>query len=258
MNANLDKEKKSTWVRIINAVDSPVTLFALAVLVSDAVFAIIGTYYHNEEIMIFSMHMFLAILAAFVLVSVWKPMVLYHPRYWHQSKELQNTDKMGSWVITVVLIISMLVYMSYRYIIDSRDDAMIPTYIGRPDTPIAIAGADFKMDYCKKTSKHLICMLNITVPSDMTSLRVIGLPIDVRSIYASEIKLKDKKLIIDDRPVSKRMELGIGKPNELTFVFYLSEVHTLSRDTIDIPVGFDIGEGEFHIEFRNIQISNIK
>jgi len=254
-----DKEKRiSTWATILNAVDSPVTRFALAVLVSDAVFASIGAFQHSEKLMIFSMHMFLAILAAFVLVSIWKPMVLYHPRYWHISKELHNSDKIGSWVITVVLALSMLVYMSYRYFMDSRHIEAITTYIAGPEVPVASDGVELKTESCKKSVETVLCTIIIEAPSNMTALRLIVLPAAERSIYATELKLKDKKIVVEDRPVSLRMELEKGKPNELTLLLFLSEVRTFIQSAIDVPIGIDFGKGEIYVEFRDIPLTETK
>ena len=175
--ATSKEELKSSWAKIIHAVDSPVTLFALAVLVSDAVFALAGAWCQNEKIMIFSMHMFLAILAAFVLVSVWQPVVLYHPRYWHMCKKKEKSDWIGSCVITIVLASSLVAYMSYRYLVDPRQDEIVATHSsGGLEDPVIVEGAEFKMKSCQKANKQIICIVVIDAPADLSSIRVIGLP----------------------------------------------------------------------------------
>jgi hypothetical protein len=74
------------------------------------VFGIVGAFTDNPEIIIFSMHMFLAIVGALILIAVWCPKSLYHPNDIKDIDIDHGDDNTGKWVVTIPVIIGNAVF----------------------------------------------------------------------------------------------------------------------------------------------------
>ncbi len=102
---------------IISAIRSPLSLFGLIMLVSNGVFAISAASMeapHDIEAFKYAIHMFLSIVGAFIMIAIWVPRSLYHPR---ELKGIEG-DIIGPTtpraVVTVVLLLVMFAYMAYQ------------------------------------------------------------------------------------------------------------------------------------------------
>jgi hypothetical protein len=71
---------KAGWPTILAATGSPLKVFALTVLVCNSFFGVAAAWMDDLEAFTSSIHMFLAIVAAFVLTALWSPRSLYHPQ----------------------------------------------------------------------------------------------------------------------------------------------------------------------------------
>ena len=69
----------------------------------------------NGELLKFSIHIFLAIVAALVLVAVWCPKSMYHPAELEDDKrkDIFKDRPEGPWVVTVALLIGIALYAYY-------------------------------------------------------------------------------------------------------------------------------------------------
>ena len=73
------QDGKGGWARIISATGSPLKLFALTILVCNAIFGVAGASMDNETAFTYSLHVFVAVISAFVLIALWSPRSFYHP-----------------------------------------------------------------------------------------------------------------------------------------------------------------------------------
>ena len=78
------------WSRVLAATGSPLKLFALIVLVCNTVFGVAAAWTGKLEAFTYSIHMFLAIVASFVLIALWSPRSLYHPKELLELRELEK------------------------------------------------------------------------------------------------------------------------------------------------------------------------
>jgi hypothetical protein len=76
----------------MGAAGSPLKLFALMVLVCNAVFAIAASAMKNLDAFIYTIHMFLGIVAAFVAIALWSPRSLYHPRELSEIRDMERNE----------------------------------------------------------------------------------------------------------------------------------------------------------------------
>lgn len=88
----LPKDGKSGWARIIAATGSPLKLFALTILVCNAVFGIAGASMKSDLAFTYSLHVFVAVISAFVLIALWSPRSFYHP---NELAEMRRNDADG-------------------------------------------------------------------------------------------------------------------------------------------------------------------
>jgi len=76
-----DNQKTNTdsnRVRIIKNTTSPLKFFALAILVCNAVFGL-GTAIFAKGFFIYTLHTFLGVIFAFVMIGLWSPRSFYAP-----------------------------------------------------------------------------------------------------------------------------------------------------------------------------------
>jgi hypothetical protein len=119
-----EKTGTSGWPRILAATGSPLKLFALIVLVCNTVFGVAAAWTGKLEAFTYSVHMFLAIVASFVLIALWSPRSLYHPKELLELRELEKDYKDDEklmppdrpWVATVVLVAGVIFYGLYQLI----------------------------------------------------------------------------------------------------------------------------------------------
>jgi hypothetical protein len=112
------------WSRVLAATGSPLKLFALIVLVCNTVFGVAAAWTGKLEAFTYSIHMFLAIVASFVLIALWSPRSLYHPKELLELRELEkgceDDEKLmppdRPWVATVVLVAGVIFYAFYQLI----------------------------------------------------------------------------------------------------------------------------------------------
>ncbi len=80
-----DEEKKSEtsklgrWLQLVKATGSPLKLFALIVLICNSGFGIAAALAYGQDIFIYTLHTFLFVVAAFVLIALWSPRSFYPP-----------------------------------------------------------------------------------------------------------------------------------------------------------------------------------
>jgi hypothetical protein len=123
---NKEKEVYRLWPEIIKFVRSPLRFFALAALIADSTFVWVASSQCSDgELLKFSIHMFLAIVAAVVLVAVWCPKALYHPEELEDEKrkDIFKDREAGPWVVTFALLAGIIIY-AYYYI-ETRESTIV-------------------------------------------------------------------------------------------------------------------------------------
>ncbi len=112
--------RETLWGKFASAlkmINSPLRFFALAVLVCNTVFGAIAGFMRIEKIFAFSVHMFLAIVGAVMLITLWAPRSLYHPEELREIEHLlPKHDRPG--VVTWILALALIGYVMYRFIVD--------------------------------------------------------------------------------------------------------------------------------------------
>jgi len=93
----------------VPTVNSPLMLFALIILVCNAVFAVCATKFRNEEMFIYTIHMFLGIVFFVGSIILWSPGDLYNPVEVKELKLLRQP-----WVPTIATFLGVLIYMAYH------------------------------------------------------------------------------------------------------------------------------------------------
>ena len=119
-----EKPDSRGWARVLAATGSPLKLFALIVLVCNTVFGVAAAWTGELEAFTYSIHMFLAIVASFVLIALWSPRSLYHPKELLELRELekrfQEDEKLmppdRPRVATAVLVAGVVFYALYQLI----------------------------------------------------------------------------------------------------------------------------------------------
>ena len=114
-----DDHRDSTDVpKILGAVKSPLGFLTFSAIICEMVFGIVGALKGNDEIIVFSMHMFLAIVGALILVAIWCPRSLYHPNEIKDIDIDRGDDNTGKWVVTISLGLAAIAYMVFTIIIN--------------------------------------------------------------------------------------------------------------------------------------------
>jgi len=146
---------RSGWAELIKAIRSPLNVFALTVLVCNAVFALAAANLNSVEAFTYSMHLFLGIVGAFTLIALWSPGTLYHP---DDIKALDSVIKFDEGkeykrkiFITSTLVLVLAGYTAYELIFNrssSSDDvnAMLKVALAN----IIQKGGNMNLD-CKKS-----------------------------------------------------------------------------------------------------------
>lgn len=106
--------------KILRAVKSPLSFLTFSAIICEMVFGIVGAFTDHPEIIIFSMHMFLAIVGALILIAVWCPKSLYHPNDIKDIDIDHGDDKTGKWVVTISLAFALIAYMVYMAFMSNR------------------------------------------------------------------------------------------------------------------------------------------
>lgn len=95
--------------------------FALTVLVCNSVFGVVAGTAYEAEVFVYTLHTFLAVVAAFSLIALWSPRTFYGPDDIAQliALEKDNDDKplfplVSRIVPTVVGLIGILIYAVYQ------------------------------------------------------------------------------------------------------------------------------------------------
>lgn len=108
-----DINKKNTPA-IIASLKSPLSVFGLAMLICNAVFSVSAAVMKSLDAFVYSIHTFLAIVFAFVIIAIWSPRSLYHPsELVGLEKELPEI-KHSRYVITGVFLLSGFSYAAYQ------------------------------------------------------------------------------------------------------------------------------------------------
>ena len=109
-SSDAPKEDDQGWGGIIRSIQSPLSMFALVVLVCNSVFAIGAAKLGLIEAFTYSIHLFLGIVGSFTLIALWYPRVLYHPKDVEKYGMILKEKKYANIVITIVLISILGVY----------------------------------------------------------------------------------------------------------------------------------------------------
>ncbi len=112
-NNNSESDLKS-YPAIISSLRSPLSVFGLAMLICNAVFSLSAGIMGNLEAFIYSIHTFLAIVFAFIMIAIWSPRSLYHPSELKGIEDEMPDIKNSRLIITAVLLIVMLAYTVYQ------------------------------------------------------------------------------------------------------------------------------------------------
>lgn len=108
------QQNNSTDVpKLLGAVKSPLSFLTFAAIICEMVFGIVGAFKNDTEIIMYAMHMFLAIVGALILIAIWCPKSLYHPNDIKDIDFNHPEDKTGKWVVTISLGIAMFGYMVF-------------------------------------------------------------------------------------------------------------------------------------------------
>lgn len=75
----VSNEKPGRWLGLVRATGSPLKLFALIVLICNSAFGVAASIAFNATVFIYTLHTFLFVVAAFVLIALWSPRSFYPP-----------------------------------------------------------------------------------------------------------------------------------------------------------------------------------
>ncbi len=111
-----NKLAESDFSSVISAIRSPLSLFGLIVLVCNGVFAIAAASMNNIEAFKYAIHMFLAVVGVFVMIALWHPRSLYHPRELEGLRDDITGVRLPKTIITSVMVFVLLLYVGYQYL----------------------------------------------------------------------------------------------------------------------------------------------
>ena len=106
-------------VDTIRAVQSPLGLFALAVLAATSVFSLAAGFMKCKESFKYCIHMLLAIVAWFGSIALWSPASLYHPRDL-VGLPVPAQQEMHPWIPTIFAIAEVVIYIAYQVYVRER------------------------------------------------------------------------------------------------------------------------------------------
>ena len=105
---------------LVDKVTSPLKFFALVVLVCNTIFGAVAALSKQYDIFVFSIHMFLGIVGAFILMAIWAPRSLYHPQDLRNVEHLlpeHDNPKVVTWILGVALVgyVAYRIYIYHRF-----------------------------------------------------------------------------------------------------------------------------------------------
>lgn len=124
MSNNADDGKdRGAWRQIVAATSSPLKLFALMVLICDTLFGLSAAAMGSGEIFVYTLHTFLAVAAAFVMIALWSPRSFYGPRELAEIARLEKENGAEGRLLpdakplvpTLVLAAGVLLYAVYQW-----------------------------------------------------------------------------------------------------------------------------------------------
>ena len=95
----------------VSEVESPLTFFAVTLVICNTVFGICATYLKNYELFKYCIHMFLAIVGVFSSIVIWSPACLY-PLGTVKISEFPYKP----WPPTIFVVLLVMLYMVYHFL----------------------------------------------------------------------------------------------------------------------------------------------
>lgn len=102
------------YAAIIGSLKSPLSVFGLAMLICNAVFSLSAAIMGDIRAFTYSIHTFLAIVFAFIVIAIWSPRSLYHPSELVGLEHQLPENKHAPWVITLVILLCGFTYVGYQ------------------------------------------------------------------------------------------------------------------------------------------------
>jgi len=99
---------------IISSLRSPLSMFGLAMLICNAVFSLSAGLIGELDAFIYSIHTFLSIVFAFIMIAIWSPRSLYHPSELEGLSNEIPEIKNSRIIITTVFLVVILSYGGYQ------------------------------------------------------------------------------------------------------------------------------------------------
>ena len=78
------------WHGVIHVTRSPLRMFALIVLVCNSVFGVAAASSYDQDVFVYTLHTFLAVVACFMAVALWSPAPFTARRNWPNWPRLRN------------------------------------------------------------------------------------------------------------------------------------------------------------------------
>jgi hypothetical protein len=117
MSKNMDENNQmenKNYSAIISSLRSPMSVFGLAMLICNAVFATSAAIMRDLNAFTYSIHTFLAIVFLFVIIAVWSPRTLYHPADLAGLEKEVPEIKHSREIITLVMLLAVFSYAYYQ------------------------------------------------------------------------------------------------------------------------------------------------
>ena len=113
------------WKGLLRATRSPMTLFALVVLVCTSVFAGAAAVLGDPTTFMYCIHMFLGIVGTFTMLALWCPAALYHP---DELKDVPEGSllKSNPLIPTLVIVGAIILYTLYQQFSPTKP-ILVPT-----------------------------------------------------------------------------------------------------------------------------------
>lgn len=107
-----DSGNMTPWSNVIDSVRSPIKFFTLVMLVCHAIFAICATILEAPMLVVYCMHMFVAMVSFMFIATLWCPSALYHPS--ELSSEQNNNVKNSPMIPTIFGMVGLVLYLIYQ------------------------------------------------------------------------------------------------------------------------------------------------
>lgn len=109
-----DGNSDKCWAAIISSIRSPLSMFALVVLITNTGFAAAAASFRSLEAFVYSMHLFLGIVGTFTIIALWDPHTLYHPKDILGIGDKFSRVQIGIKLLITALILSLLIVYGVR------------------------------------------------------------------------------------------------------------------------------------------------